>query len=153
MSKVLIASCFQYFVHSYEVSTAEIQLNSRSTEAKFLDVIGTKKSHEFSSLLFTVTSTTDFTPLPLSESCLKLACNLNTVYGNLKSENSQDYAQKRQRNCTFMNSASGHIAKRSMNAALKGTVYCLPGMGENSLNVMIMGGAAWSLEQSATNLE
>jgi hypothetical protein len=26
---------------------------------------------------------------------------------NLKSENSQDYAQKPQRNCMFMNSASG----------------------------------------------
>jgi hypothetical protein len=51
-----------------------------------------------------------------------------------------------------MNSASGYIAKLSMNATLKGTVSCLPGMGENSLNVMIMGGAAWSLEQSATNL-
>jgi hypothetical protein len=28
------------------------------------------------------------------------------LYRNLKSENSQDYAQKPQRNCTFMNSAS-----------------------------------------------
>ncbi len=28
------------------------------------------------------------------------------IYGNLKSENSQDYAQKPQRNCTFTNSAS-----------------------------------------------
>jgi hypothetical protein len=28
------------------------------------------------------------------------------VYGNLMSENSQDYAQKPQRYCTFMNSAS-----------------------------------------------
>jgi hypothetical protein len=27
------------------------------------------------------------------------------VYGKLKSENAQDYAQKNQRNCTFMNSA------------------------------------------------
>jgi hypothetical protein len=27
--------------------------------------------------------------------------------GNLKSEKSQDYAQKPRRNCTFMNSASG----------------------------------------------
>ncbi len=40
---------------------------------------------------------------------LKLFCNVNIVYGNLKSENSQDYAQKPQRNCTFMNSASGQI--------------------------------------------
>ncbi len=37
---------------------------------------------------------------------MKLVCNVNIVYGNLKSENSQDYAQKPQRNCMFMNSAS-----------------------------------------------
>ncbi len=37
---------------------------------------------------------------------LKLACNVNIVYGNLKSENSQDHTHKPQRNCTFMNSAS-----------------------------------------------
>jgi hypothetical protein len=29
-------------------------------------------------------------------------------YGNLKSENSQDYAQRPQQNCTFMNSATVH---------------------------------------------
>ncbi len=32
--------------------------------------------------------------------------DVNIVYGKLKSENSQDYAQQPQRNCTFMNSAS-----------------------------------------------
>jgi hypothetical protein len=32
-------------------------------------------------------------------------------YKSLKSENSQDYAQKPQRNCTFMDSASGMIVK------------------------------------------
>jgi hypothetical protein len=32
---------------------------------------------------------------------------LRNPYRNLKSENSPDYAQKPQRNCTFMNSASG----------------------------------------------
>ncbi len=32
---------------------------------------------------------------------------LRNPYRNLKSENSQDYAQKPQQNCTFMNSASG----------------------------------------------
>ncbi len=43
---------------------------------------------------------TDFTsPSSLSKSGL---------YRNFKSENSQDYAQKPQRNCTFMNSASAH---------------------------------------------
>jgi hypothetical protein len=65
-------------------------------------------------MLFTVTFTTDFTypppPPPLSKSGLKLFCNVNIVYGNLMSENSQDYAHKPQRNCTFMNSASGYVA-------------------------------------------
>jgi hypothetical protein len=32
------------------------------------------------------------------------------IYENLKSENCQDYAQKPQRNCTFMNSASVRIS-------------------------------------------
>jgi hypothetical protein len=36
-----------------------------------------------------------------------LPYGLRNPYRNLKSENSQDYAQKPQRNCTFMNSASG----------------------------------------------
>ncbi len=47
-------------------------------------------------------------PPPLSKSGLKLVCNVNIVYGYLKSEKSQYYAQKPQRNCTFMNFASGH---------------------------------------------
>jgi hypothetical protein len=49
----------------------------------------------------------DFTLSPspsLSTSDLKLVCNVNIVYGNLKYENSQDYARKPQRNCAFMNS-------------------------------------------------
>ncbi len=49
------------------------------------------------SLLFTVTSTSGFysplgLPPPLRR--LKLVCNVNIVYKNLKSENSQNYAQK-----------------------------------------------------------
>ncbi len=36
-----------------------------------------------------------------------LPYSLRNSYRNLKSENFQDYAQKPQRNCTFMNSASG----------------------------------------------
>ena len=36
-----------------------------------------------------------------------LPCGLRNPYRNLKSENSQDYAQKPQRNCTVKNSASG----------------------------------------------
>ncbi len=49
----------------------------------------------------------DFTSPPPSKSGLKLVCNVNIVYGNPKSENSEDYDQKPQRNSTFMNSASG----------------------------------------------
>ncbi len=44
---------------------------------------------------------------------MKLVCNVNIVYGNLKSENSQEYAQKPQRNSTFMNSASVQVADPS----------------------------------------
>jgi hypothetical protein len=70
-----------------------------------------QKSEEFSSLLFTVTSTNGFyspppPPPSLSKSGLKLFCNINILYGNLESENSQDYGQKPPRNCTFVNSAS-----------------------------------------------
>ncbi len=49
---------------------------------------------------------TDFTPPYLSKSGLKLVCNVNIVFGNLTSEDSQDYAQKSQRNFASMNSAS-----------------------------------------------
>ncbi len=56
-------------------------------------------------MLFTVTSTKKFySPSSLSKS--ETVFNINIVYGNLKSENSQDYAQTPQRNFTFMNSAS-----------------------------------------------
>ncbi len=38
---------------------------------------------------------TYYSPLPpLSKRGLTLVCNINIVYGNVKSENSQDYAQK-----------------------------------------------------------
>ncbi len=61
------------------------------TEAKFLDVIGTKVLRVF---LLAINS--HLSPLLLSKSNLKLVCNVNIVYGNLKSEISQDYAQKPQ---------------------------------------------------------
>jgi hypothetical protein len=35
-------------------------------------------------------------PLPLGKSGLKSVCNVNIVYGNLRSKNSQDYARKPQ---------------------------------------------------------
>ena len=41
-----------------------------------------------------------------SRRLLQFLYSLRNPYRNLKSENSQDYAQKPQRNCTFMNSAS-----------------------------------------------
>jgi hypothetical protein len=39
-----------------------------------------------------------------------LPYGLRNPYRNLKSENSQDYAQKPQQNCMFMNSVLGTIA-------------------------------------------
>jgi hypothetical protein len=67
-------------------------------------------------LLFTVTSTTGlYYPHSLRKSGLKLVGNVNIVYRNLKYENSKDYAQKPQRNCKFMNSASGHRFKNDVN--------------------------------------
>jgi hypothetical protein len=45
-----------------------------------------------------VTSSNGFySPAPLIKSGLKLVCNVNIVYGNLKSEISQDFAHKPQR--------------------------------------------------------
>jgi hypothetical protein len=74
-------------------------------------------------LLFTITSNNGFyTPPPppsLSKSGLKLVCNVNIVYGNLKSENSQDYAQKPQRNCTCVNSAAGGYAVYIVHCSLE----------------------------------
>jgi hypothetical protein len=78
-----------------------------------LDIIGTRV---FLLALFTVTSNNGFyspspppPPPPPSKTGLKLVCNVNIVFRNLKSENSEDDSQKPQRNCTFMNSASGRI--------------------------------------------
>jgi hypothetical protein len=75
-------------------------------EAEFLDVTETKDSR-VSLLVFTVTSVNGFYfPSLLTKCGLKLVCNVKIVYGNLKYENSQDYAQKPQQNCTIMNSRS-----------------------------------------------
>jgi hypothetical protein len=76
-------------------------------EDEFLDIIG---KEVFKSLPpFTVTSNNGFyspPPTPhLEQSGLKLVCNVNIVFGNLKSENSQNYALKPQQN-SFINSAS-----------------------------------------------
>jgi hypothetical protein len=42
-----------------------------------------------------------------------LPYGLRNIYRNLKSEISQDYAQKPQRSCTFMNSASVRILRNN----------------------------------------
>jgi hypothetical protein len=47
-------------------------------------------------------------PSPSSKSGMELVCIANIVYGNLMSENSQDYAQKPQQDFTFMNWVSVH---------------------------------------------
>jgi hypothetical protein len=81
-----------------------------TAEGKFL-VIRTKVSKSYQKVNKSYPLLPGFySPLPpLSKSGLKLVCTVNIVYGNLKSEISQDYAQKPQGNCgncTFMNSAS-----------------------------------------------
>jgi hypothetical protein len=70
-----------------------------------------------SSLLFTVT----FTPTPLLQNWFETGCKVNIVYGNLKSENSQDYAQKPQRNSTFINLASNQSS--CLNIYCAGHIY------------------------------
>jgi hypothetical protein len=72
-------------------------LSEKKQEDEFLDIIGTNLLRVF---LFAIHSylLTDFTPLPLplSKCGLELVYNVNIVYGNLKHENTQDYAQKPQ---------------------------------------------------------
>jgi hypothetical protein len=85
---------------------AQTREYTSAAEAEFSDVIGTKVLRVF--LLFTVTSTNGFypPPPPPSKSGFLSVFNVSILYGNIKSQNSQDYAQKTQRNCTFMNSPS-----------------------------------------------
>ncbi len=65
-------------------------------EAEFLDVIGTKSF--FLLAIHSQLYSRILPPLPptLSKSVLKLDCNVNIMYENLKSDSSQDYAQKHQ---------------------------------------------------------
>jgi hypothetical protein len=71
-----------------------------------LDVIGTKVLRVFVLAIHSHLYLRFYSPFPLEQKWLKLVCNVQTVYANRKSEKSQDYAQKPQRNCMFMNSAS-----------------------------------------------
>jgi hypothetical protein len=92
----MIAGCrldISRYVRIHCTPQCTVQCTAKCTvfpcsEAEFLDVIGTKV------LLFTVTQILS-PPLPTpSKSGLKLICNVNILYGNLKSEISQHYAQK-----------------------------------------------------------
>ncbi len=79
-----------------------------SSEAEFLDVTGTKVLRVFLLSIHTDTSITDFTPLlPRAKVIWNwfVMCTVHST-SNLKSENPQNYAQKPERNCMFMNSAS-----------------------------------------------
>ena len=77
------------------------------SKVEFLDIIGTKSLKSFPPCYSQSTLITDPPPPLPSKNGLKLVCNVNIVYGKLKSDNSNDYTQKPQRNCTFMNSALG----------------------------------------------
>ncbi len=119
--------CLTFFSGSKLFGNFELRPNSWTKSRQ--------KSPEFSSLLFTVISTAlpwyfyffnsrnllcissnsrnffhissnSHNLLNISTVQITLPYGLRNPYSNLKSENSQDYAQKPQRNCTFMNSAS-----------------------------------------------
>jgi hypothetical protein len=72
-----------------ELSKGSCLCDRRGTEAEFFNLIGTKVflRHLYKWILL---------HLPLSKNGLKLVCNVNFVYGKLRSKNSQDYAQKPQ---------------------------------------------------------
>jgi hypothetical protein len=87
-------------------------------EAEFLDVIGTKVLRVFLLVIHSHPLQTGLNPPlpPPSKIGLKLVCNVNILYGNLKSKESHKYAQIPQLNGTFMNSASA--------CGVKGPVQC-----------------------------
>jgi hypothetical protein len=91
-----------YKRHCAIITECRTALYGTSPEAQFLDVIWTKILRVFflaiHSHMYVLTDFSTPPPTP-SKSSLKLVC----------SENSQDYAQKPQRNYTFMNSASGLV--------------------------------------------
>jgi hypothetical protein len=112
-SNSLVQVCQQarsQYLQSLSLVRADIV--QRDQRPKFLDVIVTKALRVFLLAIHRhLTSTNGFysSPPPLSKSGLKLVCKANIVYGNLKFENSQDYAQKPQQNCTVINSASALV--------------------------------------------
>jgi hypothetical protein len=75
-----------------------------------LDVIGTKVLRVFLLAIHSHLYKRILLPAPPWSKVVETG--LYNVYGNLKSEISQDYIQKPQRNCTFMNSASVYASQR-----------------------------------------
>jgi hypothetical protein len=72
--------------------------DSEDTEADFLDVIWSKSKRFSCAPCYShaVTSINGFysPPLLFERKWFETLCNVNIVYGNLKSKNSQDYGQK-----------------------------------------------------------
>ncbi len=104
-----------YFSEIWSFSTKSIAeypkftLIKEKTEAECLNIIGTKESQ--STLLKDFIPSPSTPPPPPRKSGLKLVCYVNILYGNVKSDNSQDYAHPHlpQRNCVFINSASEQL--------------------------------------------
>jgi hypothetical protein len=75
------------------------ECNISTPEAEFLDVIGTKQILKSFPLWYSQSPILNDPPFKQKWFVLYI------VYGNLRSENSQDYSQKTQRKCMVMNSA------------------------------------------------
>jgi hypothetical protein len=103
---LIYRSVYKTVCTSWNAIAKRLTFKQEETRAEFLRVfLHASNSHLYLRIFLP--------PSPFSKSGLKLVCNVNIVYGNLKSVNSQDYAHKPQRNCTFMNSASGYNDKQS----------------------------------------
>jgi hypothetical protein len=114
--------------HSWRISKGkQTEKEGAIPEAEFLNEIQTKASRVFllviHSHLYSFAGDFLFFKLtqPLTVSVKEkggipdrkpypLSYGLRNPYRNLKTENSQDYAQKPLRGCTFMNSASGRLS-------------------------------------------
>ncbi len=70
-----------------------------------------------------------------------LPYGLRNLHRNLKSENSQDYAQKPERNCTFMNSATVHVSMEQGPFEKGGNIECY---GLEGYNCVVFLGTLWA---------
>ncbi len=104
----------------------KISSSEKWPEAEFFYVTGTKVLRVFLLAIHTLLYYRIFFHPPfLSKIGLKLVCNVNNEYGNLKSENSQDYAQKRQHNCMFINLPSGKGRSRIRPSGVEFLFICV----------------------------